>query len=279
MGGRTVKRPPCAAPAHRREAGFALLLVLWSLVLLSLIFSQVLSSGRSEAQLAFNLREAAMAESVADGAVQNAIFHLLQGAQHLPAHQAYRLSLPGGVADIRTDNLAGSVNPNTASPPFLEAMLQLCGNSANEASVLTQSILDWRAPLQGPDTSINAYRAAGLAYAPPHAAFQTSDEIGLVLGITPTLRDCLLPHLSVYSEEDEPLPGAADPFVLKAMRMVATESGAPMPTESDEEGDITVSVTVAAAVPGGGRFSRRAVVRLTPDDAGSPFRILDWETV
>ncbi|MDR3535940.1 MAG: hypothetical protein P4L71_05530, partial [Acetobacteraceae bacterium] len=65
--------------ATAREAGFALLLVLWSLVLLSLILTQLLSAGRSEAQLAGNLRNAAMAEAIADGAVREAVFHLLGG--------------------------------------------------------------------------------------------------------------------------------------------------------------------------------------------------------
>ena len=69
------------------QRGFALLIVLWTLVLLSLILAQLLSAGRSEAQLATKLRDAAVAEAVADGAVQDTLFHLMaQGAQAWPPH-------------------------------------------------------------------------------------------------------------------------------------------------------------------------------------------------
>ena len=55
------------------ERGFALLLVLWTLVLLSLIVTGMVSAGRVEAQLASNLRAAAVAEAAADGAVHQGL--------------------------------------------------------------------------------------------------------------------------------------------------------------------------------------------------------------
>ncbi len=42
----------------RSERGFVLLLVLWTLALLALIGTQVTAAGRSEAQVATNLRAA-----------------------------------------------------------------------------------------------------------------------------------------------------------------------------------------------------------------------------
>ena len=54
-----------AAPESTR--GFALLLVLWTLVLVSLIVSQLLASGRSAVRIATNLRAASVAEAAAVG--------------------------------------------------------------------------------------------------------------------------------------------------------------------------------------------------------------------
>jgi len=41
-----------------RQRGFALLIVLWSMALLALLLTQVTATGRSETQLADNLRRA-----------------------------------------------------------------------------------------------------------------------------------------------------------------------------------------------------------------------------
>jgi general secretion pathway protein K len=263
----------------RRQAGFALLIVLWSLVLLSLILTQVLSAGRSEAQLASNLRASAVAEAVADGAVQDTMFHLLElPPQHWPLQGRHHLVLSAGVADVTIENVAGKINPNAADEPLLGAMLTLCGASAPQSAVITQAILAWRAPASGVDPSV-AYRAARLGYAPPGAPFETSDEIGLVIGITPALRACLLPHISIYQENDTPALAAADPFVARALALVAQQSGGAAAAGIDEGGDPTVTITATAVGRGGARFTRRATVRLVPDPRGRPFRILNWQSL
>ena len=49
-----------AAARVRHQRGFALLLVLWAMVLLSLIGARIAACGRAEAQLAANVRDAAV---------------------------------------------------------------------------------------------------------------------------------------------------------------------------------------------------------------------------
>jgi Tfp pilus assembly protein PilX len=58
------------------ERGFALLIVLWALVLLTLVFTQLVSAGRGEAELTANLRAGATAEAAAD-----AVFGLIRPAR------------------------------------------------------------------------------------------------------------------------------------------------------------------------------------------------------
>jgi general secretion pathway protein K len=276
-----TKRPRVA----KREGGFALLLVLWSLVLLSLILSQVLSVGRTEAQLAANLRRAAIAEAVADGAVQQTIFHLLQSPPRrmLPAMQS-EVVLPDGAASVVVENVAGKVNPNTAAAPLLSAMLRRCGTSSRTAAAISQAILTWRSPPNQAGDARNAvaaapYRSADLPYAPPGAPFETSGEIGLVLGMTPALRGCLSPHISIYQQQEDPSPAAADSFVIAAMTAAARETGDAIVNDADQPDEITVTITADARLHGGGRFQRRATVRLTATPGGQPFRILNWESL
>jgi general secretion pathway protein K len=68
----------------RRQRGFALLIVLWLLVPLSVLFLVLSGTARSDAQLTANLRDAAAMEEAADGAINTAIFALLERGAAAP---------------------------------------------------------------------------------------------------------------------------------------------------------------------------------------------------
>ena len=264
----------------RGQRGFALLIVIWALVLLSLILTHVLSAGRSEAQLARNLRLAAEAEPVADAAVQNTIFHLLdRSPQGWPLQGHHHLILPGGAADVVVENIAGKINPNSADENLLAAVLTLCGASVARIGAISQAIMVWRAPATVPEDDAAAYRAADLRYAPPNAPFETDGEIGLVVGMTPALETCLRPHLSVFQANDTPSVAAADPFVAQAMGLMARQAGDGGALATDEGGNPTVTITAAAIVRGGGHFIRRATIELVAGRLGRPFRVLTWQSL
>ncbi|HEX3984799.1 MAG TPA: hypothetical protein VHX12_13975 [Acidisoma sp.] len=260
----------------RNERGFALLLVLWALVLLSLIIGHLLAAGRQEAQLAANLRQATVAETVADSAVENTIYRLLVGSAPLSGRSSTMLSLPGGIAHIEVRDTAGLVNPNMAPPPLLSALLQECGASGVEASHLAQALIDWRSPNDDLRPLVTAYRAAGLPYAPDGQPFQSAAEVRLVVGMPPALADCLVPHLSVYSDRQIPIPVFADATVMHAlMRMMRDSAEAPPDAPPDPRGPRAVLIT-AAGESGGARFVRQATVRIGGADPGHPYRILTW---
>ena len=203
-----------------RECGFALLIVLWSLVLLSFILTQLLSAGRTEAQLAANLRNAAVAEAMADGAVQEALFHLVaQGPQVWAPGQTHVVHIGRGVAEVSIENLSDKVNPNIADVPVLKAMFMLCGSPPARAVALAQAIVVWRGDASvGPGGNVfAAYQAAGAGYLPPAAPLESLDELGLIIGMTPQLLTCLTPHLSLYQDAPASLR-SNDPFVASALR-------------------------------------------------------------
>ncbi len=257
----------------RRDRGFALLIVLWSLVLITLVLTQVTAAGRSEADLAGNLRRAASLRAQTDGVVHLAIFHLLDPAAPWAADGAdHIVALAGATATVRIIDEAGKINPNLATPGILAGLLRAVGQGADDADRIADAIVQWRYPsatAAGVGEDAQRYRAAGRDYAPPHASFQSVAEIGLVLGMTPELLAQLAPHLTLQTDNDTDAR-VADPVVRRALALagIAAQTG-PVPPPR------VITIT-AAATAGDARFGRRAVVSLNGDRAGRLFRIVEW---
>lgn len=239
-----------------RDRGFALLIVLWALVPLSLLFTIMASAARSDAQLAGNLRQVAAAEAEADGAIYTAIFALMGG---------------GAPAEAEITGLSGLVNPNLAPPAFIAALLVRLGAEPREAESLAAAVLDWRTPGQRPSphgAKAAEYQAAGLSYGPPGAPFETLDELREVKGMTPGLWAALRPHLTLFTDGD-PDPAAADPLVRGALRDMGLTRG----------GAVARVVRITASAGRAGiAVTRSAVVRMAPTNSGRGWRVLSWKS-
>ena len=260
-----------------RERGFALLVVLWTVVLLALLVTQLTASGRGEAQLTYNLRAAAVAEAAADGALSEAVFHALDTSErHWRADgAAHVVRLGSATAEVRIDNEAGKVNLNSAPPELLAALLHALGTDTATSATLSTAIADWRFvdAQRGGGAKAAAYRDAGRSYGPPSARFQSLQELGLVLGMTPELLARMLPHVTIF-HDGEPAYGAADSVVRQAMRE-ATGAG---PAESEGAPEETViAITARAVGPTGASFVRHAVVRLGLGKEDRLFETLTWD--
>ena len=255
----------------RRQRGFALLIVLAALALLALLVGAVAAAGRGEAQLAGNLRDGAAAEEAADGAVQEAAFHVLDRTRaHWPADGAERRIMVGGVpVSVRISNEAGKINPNLAPPALLAGLLQAVGADPGRAATIAAAIVAWRTPGQAAATP---YVAAGRDYGPPGAKLQSLDELRFVLGMTPELLARLLPHLSL-ARDRPPDPAVADPVVAQA---IATATGQPAVPTGIGQDESVVRIIATAEGPARARFTRAAVLRLDPGRPQMPLRIESW---
>ncbi len=261
-------------PATAREGGFALLIVLWSLVLITLIVTQVTAAGRSEAQLTLNLRRAAALRTETDGAVNLAVFNLLNPRSGWSADGSTHLvRLPDGSASVRVTDEFGKINPSLASPAVLSGLIRAVGEGADRADELAANIVQWRFPSADDAASgekAQRYRAAGKDYAPPNANFQSIGELGLVLGMTPDLLNRLAPHLTLYTDTD-PDARRADPVVARALALAGVA-----PPTGDLPPARVVTIAADAVADDGTRFARQAVVSLGADRSGRPFRIVVW---
>lgn len=262
-------RPP---PRPSRDGGFALLIVLWSLVLLAFLGTRLALTTRSEIQIAGNVRTQAVREALADGAVYDAAYHLLAtGADHWDADGSSHATAAAGTRTIvAVTDEATKVNVNTAPPELLAALLLALGTDPDRARRLAAAIVAWRgtARTDTDQTPNAAYRSAGLAYGPPGSPFRSLAEIGLVMGMDPDLAAALRPCLTLVSTHGPLVSAATEPAVVAALRQV----GGGRPRETQEADAVSVAVTLER----NGRTTRHATLRFDDTMRGRVLRVLDW---
>ena len=124
-----------------------------------------------------------------------------------------------------TDETA-QIDINTANAELLRGLFLSQGLSADEATALVDAIADWKDPdtlkrLNGAEEP--EYLAAGLAYKPSNAPFQSIEELNRVLGMTPALYARIAPLITVYSRQPGVYAQIAPRAVLRAIPHVTDE--------------------------------------------------------
>jgi general secretion pathway protein K len=258
--------------AHQR--GFALLVVLWTLALLALLGTQLLTTSRQDTQLARNLLDAAVLEAAANGAVQRAIFGVLDDSnQHwISDGTAHTVQLGSTIVAVRVEDETDKINPNIASAKLLQALL-LQVTDPHTAAAVAASIVEWRlaSGTAARPRAVARYVAADRDYAPSGAPFADTDELGAVLGMTAELLARLRPHLTVFTEGD---PSRATQDIVVAQ---ALEAAGQRDVDADEGGTGLVSVTADARGTGQARFAVHVVVRTNARPEGRRYEILTYE--
>jgi general secretion pathway protein K len=274
----TRRRPRDSGFARRHDAGFALVIVLWGLVLLSLIIAQVGAAGRSEATIARNLLANAQTEAAADAAVYEAAFRLVDRSPRgwIADGGTRQLLLTDARVWLTLQDDAGKLNPNAATQEQLAALLAAVGAPGDRARALARAMVDWRGGqgAEAPELSAAAYRAAGLPYLPPGRPFARLDEVGLVVGMTPELFERLAPHLSL-AQRGMPDLSVADRVVALALGALP---GAVRRQTAAPYGVHAVTVIARAEGPGGAAFTRIAVLQLGIGPAlPLGYAVIDWQ--
>jgi general secretion pathway protein K len=243
------------------QKGFALLIVLWTVGFLALLGTRIVAAGRSDTRLADNLKQEAVLQAAADGAVQDVMFLLLaaRDPSMQPNGTVRALRVGQTPVLVRIENESDRVNLNTASGALLRALIIACGGPPGVANQLAAAILDWRTGGSNPrpnGAKAPQYQAAGRAYGPPGAPFQSVGELADVLGMTPDLFARMAPHLTVLTDGD-PDMSTRDPVVARALTDaagVADVTETPEPTS-----DQVLRITVTAVGSGAARYSVVAV--------------------
>ena len=265
---------------YRRDDGFALIIVLWTLVLIAFIVAHVTANGRTEIRIAGNMIAEATAEAADDGAIVAAIFNLLDPNpdQRWPLDGSpHELTIGGSRVLVQLRDESERINPNSAAPQLLEALLRLTGSDAESARRLAASISEWVGSDPAgrqQEAQLVEYQAAGLDYGPPNAPLETIDELGRVLGMTPAVLAAVRPHLTLFGPP-EPNALSADPIVAAALSQIRQVAPIAAPANQGPDAPLIVRMIASALGPSNARVQRSAIVRVGASLPGG-YAVLAW---
>lgn len=254
--------------------------MLWALVLIAFVVAQVTASGRTEIRIAGNLVSNSVAQAAADGAIFEAIFNLSDPrpeARWAVDGSVRRLAVGDSTVTLRLEDEASRINPSSASPALLEALLRVSGSDAENARRLAAAIGDWVGSAATPrpqNTLVAEYRAAGLDYGPPGSPLETLDELDRVLGMTPAVLAAIRPHLTLFGPP-EPSLATTDPVVHAALASLPQTGAVAANANQTPSEVLTVRMTAVASGPGNARVARTAIIR-TGSNLPQGYTVLAW---
>jgi general secretion pathway protein K len=279
-----------------RYRGFALLIVLWMLVLMAFIVAHLTAAGRTELRIASNFAVNAAAQAAADGAIYQTIFYLADARPEyhwLADGSSHTIQIGESRVLVRIEDENGFVNPSLASPALLEGLLRAVGAEPETAQDLASAIVEWvgsAGSRRSQQELLAEYRAFGLDYAPPAAAaaksldelgsltpLESIEELGRVRGMPPQLLAALRPHLTLFGR---PVPNveSTDPIVAAAMAYATATSGAtdvPARQGTANSEFVTARIHATARGPGAAEVTRTAIARVG-SFAVRGYSLLSW---
>ncbi len=284
----------------RGERGFALVLTLWVLAILTVISAEFLFSTRLRIKAERNGRDQVQAYALAlagynaalallgedyshvtrdeDGSL---LLHAEAGGEGAPALREGE-PLGGGSFSFRIDDEDGKIAVNRQRRPVLSALLQEAGHPpGEERDRIVDSILDWidanrEHHLNGAEEDY--YRDLDPPYSSKDAPFDCTEELLLVRGMREEfyyggtvagrdylpLRDLVTAHALSFN------PATAPDAVLAAL---AQDPAAARPPVMSRVFSVTATGEVG---DGGARRTLRAVVRRDSAGGKNSFRLLYW---
>jgi general secretion pathway protein K len=274
------------------EGGFALVLVIWGVGLISLIAISVITAERFRILATANLIQSASAEALAEAGV-NLVRADLISALSGGLVNGFRLTtngtplfcvMPGdSFAALAVEDEGGKIDLNTASPKLMSALLRGFGAGLDESEHLAAAITEFSQASRNAvldHVVLAAYVAEGRKYGPKKAPFESVLELDQVIGMRPDLLRAILPYVTVHSRQPGVDRRVAAPALLAALagdeptRVARLEGGegaadiAVLPPELQSPSmSRTFLVYAEIRMPVGSSFVQQAIIELT---AGEP---------
>jgi general secretion pathway protein K len=292
-----------------KQQGMALVLVLWILSLLTIMAGSFALSMRRETALLGGLRNNAEAAATAESGLAIAEW-MLQNPDANKRWRAdgsiYEIDMANAKLRIRLLSETGKININNVELPLLQNLMNYApmGSNAQLPSVTIDraaAILDWRDAddlmrINGAEKQ--QYQDAGLNYQPRNQAFQTLEELQMVLGMDAATLKWLEPLITVYADHVQVDLQLASKEVLQVMpsmnaglidsyvaaRVESAKNNLPAPP-SPETGQLAetatgeVSVLTIVSEVQVNDQSTALINALVKKSEGSttPFQVLRWQ--
>lgn len=190
-----------------RSGGFALVLVLWVLSLMTIMAGSFALSMRREAGIVAGSSNNAQAVAVAESGLAIAELMVMNPDPQQRWHtdgSIYQIDYADSTVRVRLLSEAGKVDLNRADEALLQELMRHAPVDEELQTKLLNAILDWR---DGDDlVRINGaekeeYKKAGLSYQPRNKPFQSVDELQMVLGVNEQIFKWLESLVTVHSEQ------------------------------------------------------------------------------
>jgi general secretion pathway protein K len=249
----------------RSEEGVALIAVLWTLTLLSIIAAVLSLEMRSSAGIARNMAENAAAGAAADAGVQRAVLDLVNTPGAPPNARGfhtdgtvYAWRFANSKVQISVQDEASKIDLNQAPEGLLAVLFESVGIDPGQAQSLADAIADFR-----------EYRSAGLAWGPKNAPFQAVEELQQVLGMTAEIYGRMAASLTTYYIADTINPTMPDERLTRLLR----RAGSNLQYFASSPGFV-FSIRSEAKSSKGAVFVREVVVKLPTE--GPQIQVLSW---
>lgn len=295
------------------QNGFALVLVLWVLSLLTIMAGSFALTMRRESAIVTGVRDSAGAAALAEAGVAYAEMMLLNPEQNKGWRtdgSIYQVNFGETQVRLRLLSESGKVDINVADQALLQALLSQVPIDEEQQTKLVGAIMDWRDQddllnIEGAEKK--EYQDAGLKYQPRNKPFQTLEELQMVLGMDENVYNWLEPIMTVYSGRPgvnlklastkvlNLLPGLDTSLIdtYVAARLESTKNDLPAPefpaspvNAAATNAKEVVTIISEALMPDGNSALVTATVLksginqpITMDDeiSRSPFKILNWK--
>lgn len=245
-----------AARRHiRPRRGAALLIVLWTAALISMLLAIAVASARIEAKISAVRVERLRAETAMRSALEFAAYKLATGDQDVGRRAAILsdFELDGYTVNVSQSDEAGKLDINAADEIAWTTLLMAHGMERADAEKLAAKIADWRDlddlarpnGAEQPDYA-RANRTIG------NRSFHSVSELGEVLDFPMALLDCLRGEVTLFGGNEGASGG------------LAAESAA---------GPISLGTSARGAAPGR-RFSLVATAVRASSKTASPWRMI-----
>lgn len=286
----------------KREKGLALIVVLWVLTLLIIMASSFALTIQRETAIILGVKQKSEAMALTEAGVNYAIVELLnpdKTKRWSSFNSLYNVEFLGNQLRIQIADESGRISLNSADKSTLMQLFTSMAIDHTAADHLSDAILDWRDKdneLQANGAEQGEYKAAGLAYIPRNGAFESMEELQMVLGMTPEIYQQLEPVISIYSSNKQINPTTASRKVLLtlagvteamvdeylAQRADNVRNHVPVlkpdwyQSQSSQASNVFRIIT-EVRMDDNSTQQTLAIIRLTKATNGLPYEILKWD--
>ncbi len=192
-----------------KSGGFALVLVLWVLSLLTIMAGSFALSMRRESAIVAGSSNNAQAMAVAESGLAIAelmLMHPDQRQRWRTDGSIYQLDYANSKVRIRLLSETGKIDINNADQTVLQGLMAHAPLETELQAKLVSAILDWRdeddlVHIDGAEKK--EYKDADLSYQPRNKPFQSIEELQLVLGMNEQVFNWLENLVTVYSGQPQ----------------------------------------------------------------------------